>query len=164
MLTKLSKWAMKQKNDEYNLDRANIMCRLLTGVLETLREFFIPLIVPICFEPVLLPLMNGVSKMLSARPLKVGNKRARGDDDMEESNEKNEKANSLLSVLCLTVRMAFKYDYNAIIQTATYALFSDSISRLTAVHFNMSILSFDNFVKEDLRPLVLAMVERIEDD
>ena len=66
MLTKLSKWAMKQKGDEYNLDRANIMCRLLTGLLETLREFFIPLIVPICFEPVILPLMNAVASRLSA--------------------------------------------------------------------------------------------------
>lgn len=61
MLTKLSKWAMKQKNDEYDLDKANIICRLLTGLLETLREFFIPLIVPLCFEPVILPLMNSVS-------------------------------------------------------------------------------------------------------
>jgi len=104
MLTKLSKWAMKQKGDEYNLDKANIMCRLLTGLLETLREFFIPLIVPICFEPVLLPLMNTVSTQLSAKSQKLGNKRAREDENVEDNSQNNDKAISLLSVLATTLR------------------------------------------------------------
>jgi len=116
MLTKLSKWAMKHKGDEYNLDKANIMCRLLTGLLETLREFFIPLIVPICFEPVLLPLMNSVSTQLSAKSQKLGNKRARENENAEDnSSDNNEKAISLLSVLAMTLRQSFKYDYNSII-------------------------------------------------
>lgn len=45
VILRITKWAMKEKGEEaFDFQKALMFCKLLSGVLETLKEFFVPLI------------------------------------------------------------------------------------------------------------------------
>ena len=54
VVASVTKWAMKEKGEqEFDFHRALVLCKLLTGVLDSLKEFFVPLL-GIFFEPAIL--------------------------------------------------------------------------------------------------------------
>ena len=57
-ILRITKWAMKEKGEqEFDFHKALIFCKLLSGVLETLKEFFVPLI-GIFFEAGILKILT----------------------------------------------------------------------------------------------------------
>ena len=73
VIVSITKWAMKEKNEhEFDFHKAVIFCKLLSGVLETLKEFFVPLLA-IFFEPAILKIIMTLAKLLKG----AGAKRSR---------------------------------------------------------------------------------------
>ena len=64
MILSVTKWAMKEKSEqEFDFHKAVIFCKLLSGVLDTLKEFFVPLLA-IFFEPAILKIILTLTKLL----------------------------------------------------------------------------------------------------
>jgi hypothetical protein len=62
---KLSKWGMKLHADgQISISNAIILAKLLSDMLTTLKELFVPLAVSLSFESVLIPLLNLLAEKL----------------------------------------------------------------------------------------------------
>ena len=95
---------MREKNEqEFNFYKALMLCKLLCGVLETLREFFVPL-VAIFFEPAILKIMATLTKLLKHS----NSKRSRAELNHEDFPQ--ELSEDLLASVCRTLQLCFKHD------------------------------------------------------
>ena len=58
IVVKLTKWGMKAAEEEHaDCIKATTLCQALSGILEVLKEFFLPMF-GVFFEPVLMALIN----------------------------------------------------------------------------------------------------------
>ena len=63
VVLKVVQWAMKEKDDqEFDFNKALVLCQLLSGVLQTLKEFFVPFLA-IFLEPALLKITLTLTKL-----------------------------------------------------------------------------------------------------
>ena len=154
IILSLTKWAMKTKEDkEFNHYKVIMLCKLLTGVLNTLKEFFVPLF-PIYFEPMIVHVLNVLITKLKGSSAK----RSRAE---MESDVPHDTVETLLTEVCLTLQMNFKFDTNAFIQNDTYEILCDPVADLVTL---LKITDFAKFVEKTVKPLVHDMDERINDD
>ena len=72
-----------------------MLCKLLTGVLNTLKEFFVPLF-PIYFEPMIVHVLNVLITKLKGSSAK----RSRAE---MESDVPHDTVETLLTEVCLTL-------------------------------------------------------------
>jgi hypothetical protein len=116
LLTNLCKWAMKQEN----INKATIMCKVLNGLLEKLKELVHPFLVPICFEPVFMPLLSLIDTQLcTLKKSKLGEKRSLTTATTEHDPD---QIFELLKTLSTSLELSFKYDNLAVIQPETHFL------------------------------------------
>lgn len=129
ILARLCKWGMKNKKSEfYSGERSPIMCKVLTGVIEKLRDLVIGLIVPICFEPVFLPLLE----LLGDRLCTKKSKRGRDEPDTDDMFD-------LLCSLTRTIEVSFKYDTDSIFQPEThFEMIAEPMALLAEAHLTLS--------------------------
>ena len=99
---------MKAKEGkEFNHYKAIMLCKLLTGVLNMLKEFFIP-IFPLYFEGLLVTVLTSLIAKLKGS----SGKRSRAQ---VQSDVPQDVLESLLIEVCLTLQLNFKFDSNAFI-------------------------------------------------
>jgi len=96
-ILKVTKWAMREKSEqEFDFHKAFMLCKLLSGVLETLREFFVPLL-SLFFEPAILKIMNTLTNLLRASNAKRSRAELNHGDIPQELQEQ------LLVQVCRTL-------------------------------------------------------------
>ena len=115
---------MREKSEqEFDFHKALMLCKLLSGVLETLREFFVPLIA-IFFEPAILTIMETLTKLLKHS----SSKRSRAE--LNHGDIPQELSESLLFSVCRTLQLCFKHDASCYIQNDTYEKLCDPVADL----------------------------------
>ena len=155
IILNLIKWAMKAKEGkEFNHFKTIMLCKLLTGVLNTLKEFFVPFF-PIYFEPMIVVVMTSMIAKLKGTGF---GKRSR---IQAESDVQDDILETLLIEVCHTLQMTFKYDTNAFIQNDTYEILCDPVADLVTL---VKMTDFAKFVEKSVKPLIHDMDERINDD
>jgi len=107
LLTNLCKWAMKTEN----VEKATIMCKVLNGLLEKLKELVLEFVVPICFEPVFLPLFTLLETHLCTK--RLGAKRSATAAETKEHD--SDQLYELLNTLSTTLELSFKHDSLSVI-------------------------------------------------
>ena len=112
-----------------------MLCKLLSGVLETLREFFVPLLV-IFFEPAILKIMETLTKLLKHS----GAKRSRSE--LVHGDVPQELSEELLFAVCQTLLLCFKYDASCYIQSDSFEKLCDPVADL------LSLLKVTNFTNK----------------
>lgn len=64
-------------------------------------------------------------------------------------------------MVCRLVELNYKYDTNSFLQNDSFEVLCDPIANLFDL---ISVPSFDQFVSESLKPMILEMDERTQDD
>ena len=147
---------MREKNEQdFDFQRALMLCRLISGVLETLREFFVPLLA-IFFEPGLVKILATLTKLLKGAP---SNKRSRAE--VEHSSVSQELTEELLVQVCLSMKLLFKHDTSCFIQNESYEGLCDQVADLLTL---LKLSDFMTFVEQSLKPMLYEMNDRINDD
>jgi len=124
ILSKLCKWGMKDENTS----RAPIMCKVLTGIIEKLKDLVIGFIVPICFEPVFLPLLELLADTLCTKKAK----RIRGEADVDVMYD-------VMCSLTRTIMVSFKHDSDSIFQPEThFEMIAAPIAFLSESHLTLT--------------------------
>jgi hypothetical protein len=151
------KWAMNAKEEEsFNVYKATILCQALSGVLHTLREFFVPLIA-LYFEPVILEVLKYLGEALAS----AKSKRKRQHHQIKQSDQDTKAAEKLAVMVLELVRFSFKYDATSFIQADTFEKLCDPVANMLTC---TSIGQFATFVEDSLKPTVMELDERINDD
>ena len=121
----------------------------MCGCLNTLREFFVPLI-KIYFDEAFTCLTS------CSKDLNVGkqNKRTHSGNSPDETL-------TLLIQTCHLIELNYKYDSGSFLQNDMFETLCDPIADLFEL---TTIPKFDNFVENNLKPLILEMDERSNDD
>lgn len=122
---------------------------MLCGCLNTLREFFVPLI-KIYFEEAF-NCLTGCSNDLN-----VGKQNKR-----THSGANPDEILVLLKQVCHLIELNYKYDTGTFLQNDTFETLCDPIADLFEL---TTIPAFDSFVENTLKPLILEMDERSNDD
>lgn len=108
IILSLTKWASKIKDgQEVNHQKAIVLCKLLSCVLETLKEFFVPFL-PLYFETFIMPVLKSLTTQLKGS----GKKRSHAQAETSVPQDVQE---TLLAELCRTIQLNFKYDSGAFI-------------------------------------------------
>lgn len=93
VILKVTKWAMRESGEqEFDFHKALMFCKLVSGVLETLREFFVPLF-GIFYESGILKILLTVTKLF-----KGGKKRSRAE--LEHGEVAEDLSEELLAQVC----------------------------------------------------------------
>ena len=155
-MLKVTKWAMREKSEqEFDFHKALMLCKLLSGVLETLREFFVPLLA-LFFEPAILKIMATLTKLLKSSSAK------RSRTELNHVDFSQELSEELLVSACRTLQLCFKHDSSCYIQNDSYEQLCDPVADL------LSLLKFSDFtakfVEHSIKPLCFEMNDRINDD
>ena len=62
-ISSIVKWAMKSNDAGFNILKVTMLCQVLTGIVHSLREFFIPLF-SLYFEPLILEALKYLTEVL----------------------------------------------------------------------------------------------------
>ena len=96
----LAKWSLKSKGDLLDLNKVNVFCLSICGTLETLREFFVPLM-SLFFEPVLMRVLTELQAKLKNK-VKLG-KRTRENAEGSLADSERQAAEMALVSCCKAV-------------------------------------------------------------
>lgn len=154
----LAKWSLKSKADFIDLNKVNVFCLSICGTLETLREFFVPLM-SLFFEPVLMRVLTELQTKLKNK-VKLG-KRSRENAESTLTDSERQAAEMALVSCCKAVELLFKYDRGAFIQNDSFEKLCEPVASLVEV---LSVPNVFAFVHQTVKPLVRELNERINDD
>jgi hypothetical protein len=102
-----------------------MLCQVLTGVLHTLREFFVPLI-GLYFEPVILDVLKYLGEALAS----AKQKRKRQHHQMSSFDQDSKPSEKLATRVLELVRFSFKYDTASFIQADTFEKLCDPVASM----------------------------------
>eukprot|EP00347_Sterkiella_histriomuscorum_P023758 403333488 len=162
IIVKLSKWAFKTINDAdqavpFNIFKTTVFYRCLNTVLNTIKEFFVPLL-PLYFERTLELLIS-----LASQQQATGKKRGRIQVDFEvELGHQQHTLFDLMKLACENIRLNFLYDNLAFIQNDSFEKLSDPLSNLVALE--QLGKHYLPFIEDTLKPTIFEAVERINND
>lgn len=169
----MTKWAFKPKKQDspgfvfpFNLHKAIVFYRIMNVVLQSIKEFFVPLL-PLYFDrtiEVLKALHKGSESNNSQTPGKKRNRdEAKGGIEFEiEMIESQHTYFELLLLSLENIRLNFLFDNLAFIQNDSFEKLSDPLANLVLLESLGK--HYLPFVEDDLKPCVFEVVERINND
>ena len=176
VILKLVKWAKKSPKELYggneiNWHRQITMMKALSGVLEQLGEYAVPFLrlQTENQQHVLAHLIKVFTEAQTASGKVSGRKRARVESDFtllptsQASSNQEQTAFKLLTEVCRNLALNFHHDTGAFIQADIFEEFAEPLvtELLTLVSLDAY---FDSFIENSLKPLVLEMNDRINNE
>ncbi|CDW83415.1 heat repeat-containing protein 1 [Stylonychia lemnae] len=161
IIVKLTKWGFKSTKEDtsfhYNIHKTTQFFRAINTVLNGLKEFFVPLL------PLYLEKLIDVLTVFGQSKISQGKKRTQSQFSFEYENiDSTHTMYDLMILACENIRLNFLYDNMAFIQNDTFEKLSEPLSNLSTLEVLGN--QYLNFIEDSLKPTVLEIIERINND